>query len=86
MRGGRDVTYRTDMEAAFEDWFQARRRESWVNTLGPTEQSKPVPEQWSMGLRSTLHEGWMGAVLWCRLCSRQHEGPCFTHTSAVKEP
>ena len=40
---------------------------------------------WSMGLRATLQEGWMGAVLWCRLCKRQHEGACFTHTSGVNE-
>ena len=79
------MTYRTDMEAAFEDWFQSRRRTSWINTLGANEQSKPVPEQWSMGLRATLQEGWTGAVLWCRLCKRQHEGPCFTHTSHAEQ-
>lgn len=73
------MTYRMDMEEAFEEWFQARRKKTWMCTLNHSEKDRPVPREWSMGLRNILREGWMGATLWCRLCQREHEGPCISN-------
>ena len=58
------MTYRTDMEAAFEEWFDR-------HGLFPM-------------CRADARAGWMGAVLWCRLCQREHEGACIEAREARK--
>ncbi len=77
------MTYRTDMEAAFEDWWQAHRRKTWEPTR-ITGDPKDPPENWGYGHRALLYQGWMGAVLWCRLCNREHDGRCFPNTSGAE--
>ena len=74
------MSYRTDMEAAFEEWFEYRRQQTWRESRTDRDPIQPRPA-WSMGLRNSLREGWMGAVLWCRLCQKEHEGPCISNTS-----
>lgn len=71
------MTYKTEMEAAFEEWFQHRRRKTWAETRMPDDPIEPR-SAWSTGLYKHFREGWMGAVLWCRLCKREHEGPCIS--------
>jgi hypothetical protein len=71
------MTYKTDMEAAFEEWFEARRQSTWRKSRISTDPEDPSPA-WSMGLRWLLREGWIAAVLWCRLCHKEHEGPCVS--------
>lgn len=66
------------MEVAFEEWWMVRQNKSWKRTLLPSEADKPMPVYWGEGLYRTIREGWMGAVLWCRLCNREHEGACIT--------
>lgn len=71
------MTYKTDMEGAFEEWFETRRQRTWRKSRISTDALQPSRE-WSMGLRGLLREGWMGAVLWCRLCQKEHEGACIS--------
>lgn len=71
------MSYRAEMEAAFEEWFQAHRRETWTRSRIAGDPIEPR-QNWSMGHYWLLREGWMGAVLWCRLCKREHEGPCIS--------
>lgn len=70
------MSYRADMETAFEDWFQAERRRTFALYAHPGETIDDHPH-WSYGFRSSYLAGWMGAVLWCRLCKTCHEGACI---------
>jgi hypothetical protein len=72
---GADVSYRTDMEAAFEEWFKSYRVSHWKASR-PDRANNPPSQEFCMGLRASFYTGWMGAVLWCRLCQREHEGAC----------
>jgi hypothetical protein len=75
-------SYVKDMESAFEEWWESRRRASWERTCLPSERGKPMPVNWGNAYRRECFAGWMGAVRWCRLCQREHEGACVTSTSA----
>jgi hypothetical protein len=54
------MTYRTDMEAAFEEWFQAERRRTFALSSLPGEHIEDHPH-WSDGYRDSYYRGWMGA-------------------------
>lgn len=79
------MTYRTDMEAAFEEWWAKHRQRTWARTRitgDPVEH----PKYWGYGHRDLLREGWMGAVLWCRLCQKEHEGACISRPADETKP
>jgi hypothetical protein len=75
------VTYRANMEAAFDEWFAAYQQRSWDASRIASDPVKPRPN-WGTGFKSSLRDGWMGATLWCLLCKREHEGPCLTYSQS----